>query len=211
MTTETAQTVLTVITAVGFVVWLAGLAFLLTSARVGRPATTDDLGEAWPQGWLTGWAEVSGRPEDLVQRATSLLVKEGSVKILERTDDRVAFERVGQVPAGGWGGRGELRFMPLGRDRTRVEYGVEREGPRLLLRLAGVFQALGLVALLVGPWLVYTMLVSSPNPAVRGQALQMAQVVHLLWPPFLFAGLYRRGVHNTRAAFDTLTHNLPYQ
>jgi len=38
----------------------------------------------------------------------------------------------------------------------------------------------------------------------------MLQVVHFLWPPFLFGGLYRRGRSAVREAFEVMIHNLPY-
>ena len=69
---------------------------------------------------------------------------------------------------------------------------------------------LGLIALVVGFLVMQTYVISSPNPAVRGQVFQMCQVVHFLWPPFLFGGLYRKKFSVVRAGFDTLVHNLPY-
>jgi len=38
----------------------------------------------------------------------------------------------------------------------------------------------------------------------------MGQVIHFLWPPFLFGGLYRRVQTHVRNTFDSLVHNLPY-
>jgi hypothetical protein len=58
-------------------------------------------------------------------------------------------------------------------------------------------------------YLVRTHLVTSPDPATRMQTLQMLQIVHFLWPPFLFGGLYRAGRGALRANLDTLLHNLP--
>ena len=42
------------------------------------------------------------------------------------------------------------------------------------------------------------------------QAVQMAQVVHFLWPPFLFGGLYRQRRRVAEEGFDRLLHNLPF-
>jgi hypothetical protein len=78
------------------------------------------------------------------------------------------------------------------------------------LWLGGLFQAAGLLALVVGCWAVYTYVASSPDPAVRWQTFQMAQAVHFLWPPFLCGGLYRRGARAVAAQFEALAHNLPY-
>jgi hypothetical protein len=59
-------------------------------------------------------------------------------------------------------------------------------------------------------WAVFTYLVSAPEPAVRWQTLQMLQVVHFLWPPFLFGALYRRGMKEVTAQFEAVAYNLPY-
>ena len=48
-----------------------------------------------------------------------------------------------------------------------------------------------MVALVAGSWAIRTFVVPHPDPAIRGQVFQMCQVAHFLWPPFLFAGLYR--------------------
>jgi hypothetical protein len=69
---------------------------------------------------------------------------------------------------------------------------------------------LGLIALAVGGWAVFTYVASSPEPAVRWQTVQMVHVVHFLWPPFLFGALYRRGMQGVAAQFEALAHNLPY-
>jgi hypothetical protein len=79
-----------------------------------------------------------------------------------------------------------------------------------LLWLGGVFQALGLIALIAGCWAVYTYLASAAEPALRWQTLQMFQVCHLLWPPFLCGALYRTGTRSLTAMFDALAKNLPY-
>jgi hypothetical protein len=223
MDPEVARVVLAVITAAGAVVWLAGLGFLLASSRARQGGTRHDpaelalAGES-PEGWLSGSAEVAGQASALVSRAAAVLAQGspsfGQLMILEKADDHVRFERagvgVGKPPAGQWFRRGELRFMPLGSGRTRVEWAVEPAAMRGLLWLGGLFQAAGLAALVLGAWAVYTFLASSHDPAARWQTLQMLQVVHFLWPPFLFGALYRRGTTAVAAQFDALAHNLPY-
>jgi hypothetical protein len=223
MTTEAASVLLAVIIGVELGVWLIGLRFVLASRP--RESTADmqlivpeDGADRWPGDWLLGDVEVEGEPQTLARKAASLLVKEsgalGPVKVVECADDRVRFERVGW--SGGhwsqriWFRRGEFRFAPLGRNRTRVEFAVERSAPRGLLLGAAIVQVVGLAALAAGSWLIYTFVVSSPEPAVRWQTLQMIQAVHFLWPPFLLAGLYRRARGEVRARFEALTNNLPY-
>ncbi len=221
MDPQVSQTVFAAITAVATVVWLVGLQFLLTSSRQGRagpqqvPAEEAGAGEG-REGWLSGSAEVDGDASTLASRAATILAKGafGPVKILEKTDDRVRFERVeaglGRQPAGHWFRRGELRFAPLRSGRTRVEWAAEPAGMRALLGLGAAFQAAGLLALVVGGWAVYTYFATSPDPALRGQTFQMLQVGHLLWPPFLFGALYRRGSRAAAAQLEALANNLPY-
>jgi hypothetical protein len=217
MAIDTAELVLAVITGVGFAVWIIGLRFVLAS----RPRdSTTDLQTFSPEDgydrWLHGSVEVEGEPHSLARKAASLLIKDssGPIKILALTDDRVQFERVGpsglHQAGGNWFGRGEFRFLPLGHNRTRVEYAIEWAAPSGFLWAACIIQAVGLIGLIAGCWLIYTFVVFSPNPAIRWQTVQMAQVVHFLWPPFLFAGLYRRGRREVKAKFEALTNNLPY-
>jgi hypothetical protein len=222
--TQTATIVLMAITAVEAVVWLAGLQFLLLSFRKGQSVKDDlhggfDGGEASAGRILAGSAEVDGEARALVARTAGLLAKgalfpQVPVKVLEQTEDHVRFERVGPAVggqfAGGWARLGQIGFTPLGQGRTRVEWAVELTGMRWLLWLGGVFLAVGLIALVTMCWVVYTYLVSSPEPAVRWQTLQMIQVGHFLWPPFLFGALYRRGRREVAARFDAMAHNLPY-
>jgi hypothetical protein len=224
MDPEVARMALWGITAVGAVAWLAGLQFLLASPRSRRggpqeaPAEASLAGEG-REGWLSGSAEVVGEAGALASRAAAALAKGnlstfGPVKILEKADDHIRFEGVGEGvanrPAGQWFRRGELRFTPLRPGRTRVEWAVEPADLRWLLRLGGLFQAAGLLALAVGCWTISTYVVSSPDTAVRWQTFQMAQAVHFLWPPFLCGALYRRGARAVAAQFEALAHNLPY-
>jgi hypothetical protein len=220
MSTETAELFVAIAAGVGFIAWLAGLQFLIASARVGRneaPAG-GNLGEPLPENWLVGSADVDGQPAALAKRAAAFLVKEtagplGPIKIVERNDNRLVFEHVGPVTGAGqgsWLRRGEMRFTALDNRRTRIDYAIERGSIRWLLRVGALFLLLGLLVLVVGGGLMVTLVIPSPDPALRTQAVQMVQVVHFLWPPFLMGYLYRRGIRSVRATFDALAHNLPY-
>jgi hypothetical protein len=224
MDIETARIVLAVIVAVEAVVWIAGLQFVIASARMNvgeQPAEDGDAGivSERREGWLTGEAEVSGEPGTLASRAAVILAKgtlfaTGPVRILEKTDERIRFERGGDVianqAAGGWFLRGELRFTSLAPGRTRVEWAVEPARMRGLLWGASVFLAVGLVVLIVGGWAIYAFIASSPDPVVRWQTFQILQAGHFLWPPFLFGSLYRRGRKAVASQFGVLVSNLPY-
>ena len=151
--------VLYVITAVGAVVWLCGLIALLSASRsdvvLDDPDVLDrDLGDDLASGTsrpITGAAEVEGHPGDLSTRAAAILARMGAsgmVKIVERTDDRLAFEGTGLFPALGLGrrSRGVFRFQALGGQRTRITYKVRRwRGAASLIWAGALFQVLGLV------------------------------------------------------------------
>jgi hypothetical protein len=224
MSAETAQVILYAITALAVVVWAAGLRFLVRSVR--KPKLADeallhefDPAGPPPEGLIVGHAEVQGRPPELAAKAASVLAREGvgpfaQLKILDRTENRVIFEGAGPGPRGQSPGqpvrRGELRFTAIGNDRTAIDYAIAIAEGRVLLALGAVFQILGLIAIVAGFWLVHTFVVPNPNPAVRGQTLQMLQVSHFLWPSFLFGSLYRMRRRGVQTRFDVLTHNLPY-
>jgi len=168
---------------------------------------------------LIGGTEVDGQPRQLAVRAATVLAQGsqssfGSVKIVEKTDDRIVFERaetgIGRQSAGRWFRRAELRFTAVSPARTRVEWLVEPANLRWLLQLGIFFQIAGLLALVFGCAFIHTYVASSPDPAVRWQTLQMLQAVHFLWPPFLFGGLYRKGLRAAPDQLGALANNLPY-
>ncbi|MGE3808310.1 MAG: hypothetical protein AB7K24_26920 [Gemmataceae bacterium] len=215
---ETAQIVLAVISAVAMLVWLTGLQFLALSARKGRPDPHDDLrNTGFQQGRsLAGRTEIDGQPSALSAKAASILVKGdlfslGPIKIAEKTDEHIVFERLesGSQAAGSFR-RGVFHFESISQGRCRVEWMIELTNMPWLLRLGALFQVLGILAIAGGGWAIYTFVVSSPNPGMRWQTFQMVQVVHFLWPPFLFGGLYRRGISMAAGQFEAFANNLPY-
>lgn len=218
MDAETAQLVLIGITGLGAIFWVVALNFLSRCSRRGQSTESLAFGESWSTNHLIGGTEVDGQPRQLAARAAAVLVQGnqsffGPVKIAEKTDDRIAFERLeglANQSAGHWFRRVELRFTPVSPARTRVEWLVEPANIRWLLQLGVFFQVAGLLALLIGCALIHTYVVSSPDPAVRWQTLQMLQAVHFLWPPFLFGSLYRKGMRAVPLQLEALANNLPY-
>jgi hypothetical protein len=215
MSAETAQTILFTITAVATVIWFVGLWFLVASCRTGRteqPADHFRHFEQVPQQYMLGTVEVGGQPGSLVEKLDALLVRHtsGSVKILEKTKDRLAFEWLGPVRARAQPQLGQLRFTSLGSGRTRIDYAIEITAFRWLLWLGGLFLALGLAALVGGGWVIYEYCLPSPEPQTRAQAIQIAQVAHFLWPPFLFCGLYRQKKRLVKEGFEMLLRNLSF-
>ena len=164
MTEHVAELMLYAISALGALVWLAGLRFLIASAQAGRLVSRQtaeqlEMEEPPTDDMIVGSAEVTGQPADLVSRAASLLAggtasSLGLLKIVDRASDRLTFERAGEY-AGGHAGRslilkGQFRFAALGSNRTRIIYAVQL-APRRALLIGGVlFQFLGLAVLGVG-------------------------------------------------------------
>lgn len=213
MSHEIAQLILIGVAVVSIAVWLVGLWFLVVSYRKGMTATecpSDHFGyfEQWPKNCLLGSVDVDGQPGALLEKAVSLLVKQGSFVILEKTKDRLVFEQSGTLV--GQPKQGQARFMSLGSGRSRIDYLLQAPSYRWLLWLGGFFQACGLVALIVGGWVIYTFCVQSPDPDTRVQTIQMVQVVHFLWPPFLCGALYRQRKRVPREGMETLLRNLPF-
>jgi hypothetical protein len=224
MDTETARWVFYAIATIGFIVWLAAAQFVGATIRSERDAVRRTMGEFGldkaPSGRLqVGRTEVEGQPAELAAKAAGALVKSGQgplgpVKILSKTDERLVFEGAGQNVVGqpSWRsvGRGQMQFTAAGPNRTAIAYAVELTSGQWLLTCALIFNALGLAALLVGSALMLTWVIPNLNPAIRAQTVQMVQVVHFLWPPFLFAGLYRSVRRSVRVGFEVFVHNLPY-
>jgi hypothetical protein len=218
MSVTTAEIVLNVITALGCAVWIAALQFLIRIMHTRRavPPDSEQDPAAPPRHWSVGTVAVEGDAETLMRKAISGLVKPGAlgaslvgtVKITERTQDTIVFEQGGAEDS--WFRQGRLLFAPAGNNRTRIDYALELPSSAWLLLLAWTFQAVGLIALPLGYWLVYTYFVTSLNPQLRFQTFQMAQTIHFLWPPFLFAGLYRQRRNAVLGSIGTLLHNLPY-
>jgi hypothetical protein len=218
MDPEVAKVVAMAITAVGAVVWLAALASVLRETRARRESAeqaTDrfEIESDLAPGTIVGEAEVEGQPEELSAKLASQLAKDGMgplgpIKILSRDRHEVAFEPAGHSVLGFRAGR--VRLTPSG-SKTRIEYAVEtsRRGHYLLVGGAA-FLILGLAVLIVAPTLAFVYLIPNPDPIARSEVLQLAQMVHFLWPPFLFTSLSRQPARMFRARMESLVHNLPY-
>jgi hypothetical protein len=233
MSTETAWTVMLVIAAAGAAFWLITAVSFVALVRAPRESEPVALplsrsrGIEGPQGdqVQTGRVEVAGRPDELSAKLAGSLSRTGLsgllTRVLERTADRVVFEVLGtrSQPAAQSGNpgaafrepiRGEVVFKPSGSSHAVAEFALEARAGRGLVVAGVVLLVLGLIGLFVGFVLVSTLVVPSPNPGIRAQSVQMIQCVHLLWPPWLFARLYRRGRDALRSALEVLLGNLPY-
>jgi hypothetical protein len=212
------------VTAIGVATWLAGLAVMARATRELRSRAREaverfDIEEPTAAGTLMGEADVEGRPDDLSQKLAGLLAREGMgpfgpVMIVSCDDRELVFKSSGS-PHGSpglsaWGVRGgRFRFTSIG-SRTRIEYAIEAPSGRVMVGFGWLFIVLGAAALGIGCWAMFAYVIPSPNPAVRSQAVQMVQVVHFLWPPFLFAFRARQPAAMIQARVSAMIHNLPY-
>jgi len=225
MQPQAAELVLYAITGVACIVWLAGLRFVWQTFRSAASDDAIELDDDWGEPLTpderrdAGAAEISGQPAELSRKAAGF-VAQGKLgvpaKIVSQSDDELSFE---PLVSGNWNPfrRATLQFSPLGTERTEIRYEVvttRNYWSRWHLGAAWSCVALGLLSIGVGFWLVETYVVNAPNPDLRWQVFQMLQVVHFLWPQFLFAGLHRMRTRLTRQwgehLLDGLVHNLPY-
>ncbi len=217
MDQETARIIVVAVTLVGALVWIGGLVALLKAARARIEAASHaadrfEVETSSAPGAIVGYAEVDGDPEDLAVKLASQLARNsifafGSVKILTADRNEVRFAPAGPSHLGFRAGR--FRLTPSGSSKTRIDYAIET-APGPWLPLGWVSLALGLAALIAAPTLVCLFVLPSPNPQIRAQSIQVVQMCHFLWPPYLFA--YRAGQPSRmlRAQTESLVQNLPY-
>ncbi len=222
MTEETAKIIVFGIAAAGAIAWLAGFATMLRASRAWV-ANPDDMGsfangETVPgAATITGAAEIAGRPEALASKLGERLANQGlppfgPVKMVTCNHHEVVFEPSMPGATGASSGcaplrHGVVRFAPVG-GNTHVDYVITLAVPKVLLGLGWLAVSAGLAALIVVPWLTLTYALPSAN--TRPQVVQTFQMVHFLWPAFLFAKLSQQSIRMARAQLDALIHNLPF-
>jgi hypothetical protein len=215
MSPVVAEMVLYAITAIAVVVWVEGLRFLVATMRGGKKGSEEfaKLDEPAPANLIYGSAEIEGSAAELSRKAAGLLVAK-SARICERTDEMIDFETSSDFFHGQKINlpslHGQMRFTSVSAQTTRVDYAITRPRVQTFLIPGFVFEGLGFMAIITGFLLIYFLVIPSRHPGVRWNTLQMLQVVHFLWPPFMFAGMYRKTTSVIRAQFDTFIHNLPF-
>ena len=210
------------ITAVSGIIWVLGIYFLAQSARIARnaPGNLYEIDSSPTENVIIGSLEVAGNASTLTAQALSQIAKNqtgalGTLCILETADNQVTFQGIGGDHPGGFLSRriqkGKMVFSAAAAGRTRIDYAIIIDKSlRSLLVIGGIVSVAGLLAIVVGFALISTYIVPDANPGVRWQTLQMMQVVHFLWPPFLFGGLYRTQFSGIKNSFEAFLRNLPY-
>jgi hypothetical protein len=233
MSPETARIIFFSIAAVMWVVWLVGTRFALSrvsgppvegkgpcSGDAATPGRQDlDMSPDIVTGEVVIDAVIEGGVEAVSKKIAEQLVSAAgagggsTIRITERTPERVVFERVpgasGGVAAQAMDS-GIVRLDVEG-DRIRIRYAVSLKRFMRVMRIAAYAVCFGYGALWVvgGPLLVWWLLfVREASPADRWQVFQTFQMVHGVWPPFL-VGALAGGARRTAAGFlDALLANV---
>ncbi len=218
MVTSPALLILVVITAIAATVWLFSFRYLVNSPVVAARRVYDELDPApviptfdASATRIVGAAEVEGDFRDNSRRLASVLARDGvlpasPVQILERSDQRITFRTAADANKP----RGEIVLVGKGSHQTTLDYAVDYPALNTFLRAAWTLQAVSLIALAVGFWAVRTYVITSNNPAIKWQSIQMIQIVHLIWPPFMLGYRYRAGYKLVRTKLDMMLVNLPH-
>ena len=196
MNEETAFNIFAAILAGGIVTWLCTL---LVHRRVFRPADPSNP-QVLAYGELMIEAQATVVREKTVSVLRGGLPGIGPIRLAEADDRRIA----GEIRLVG-GGSGAHRRSPVGQSvgflvelepegaSTSVSYRISGSGGGCLKTASGMFvYIITPLVLATAGYVVPTFIVGSEEPAVRYQVFQTFQIIHFLWPPFLFAGLRNR-------------------
>lgn len=218
MDIETASLIQNVITGVLFLLWLSTAAFVWATFRLDSSAVDGDPGfntmstdlEIGAREALKyAEAQVDGDPAELSARAARLLAEGrmvGPVRVEQGRDLRLMFS---SDQSNQFIRRGYIDFQPLGSGRTRISALFVRPRPGKILLWLSLFGCVVGMASLMGTYvLIDRLVVHNANPNVRYQVFQMLQAVHLMWEPFLFAGIYRSQRSAAELALDGATNGL---
>jgi hypothetical protein len=173
------------------------------------------------EGASAGSVDLPGTPEEVSKRITKSLVA-GSASVTARileADHRlvrakirpVMSNRRGRSSVSSEGGGVLVCHIDARIEGCRVDYSLDTSdlGRNYRTITAGLL-ALGAAAIVIAAVVFPTIVIPSDNPAIRGQAVQVVQLVHFLWPPFLLTYQARRARGLAREFAMDLMANLPY-
>lgn len=212
MATETARTLLLVILVLGFACWLAGALYLRAVRRDPLGLGPEALERTGERGGLAREFELAVPLDELLERATRALADttavgsrggmSGPARIVSRARDQLVFtHRALGIE------EGRIRLTRLGPERTRARLEVRLGAIRHLLTAGLWVSGASLLALVLGYLLLDARVAAAEDAALRMQSWQLVQSVHLLWPPFLFAALYRYRTRFALEHVETLLRN----
>jgi hypothetical protein len=173
MSTESCAFWLDVIAGGALALWLAAAVFVAFAVR--------RAGEA-----VGGEIELPGEPAAVTQRLAAALARGAGAPLLMATLDEVTAATIAWHGSTGLRHRGSLQVERAGGGslvRWEVATGTGLLTAARWVSALGLFVVAGLYGLL-------TIYVLPAAAGVREQVLQMVQAIHVLWPPFLLAGLH---------------------
>jgi len=200
MNETTAVFVFAAIMTVAVVVWLIGLYY---SLRVGiGTATNDWQSQDTPAfGQISGEAICSASKEELLQRLPKLWKRQtlgilnSTFSVVDKSDQEISVVRLGPVlcnlpPALYFSGV-RFRIEPKSQNESRVLYTIDQTKVMSLLRriCLTIVLSIGLPVIVGVGLLIWFLVIPNANLGVRGQVFQAGQVIHVLWPPFMFIGI----------------------
>lgn len=150
---------------------------------------------------------IRGDAETISRAIARVILSHGTAyNIVERTPERIVAKKTAGMSQQATAGHcTEMAFaiQQVSEDTVEVAYcfvaGYAKRFKKIALWL--IF-GIGLPAILMGGATVWYFCVRSQNPVARWQVLQLLQLCHALWPPFLLIHLHKSAREHT-AAFAT--------
>ena len=219
MSPDSARLVILITATVGGLVWLISVAMASKLLRRRYDPYNPEASDYD----ISGKIRVDGNPAALAETITERLVSSSTgfmgtqCKILKSTPEQIRFqlgisasESDGHRRPGLSSCEIEIRLRDIG-ETTEVTYLADLGNIRRKMAFIALsINVLGLAAVTVLPAALYIYVAPHPDAPVRQQAIQVCQMVHVLWPPFLVLGLYRRTTRLVTNAVETLITNLQY-
>lgn len=195
MDSETARSLLEYLACGATGLWVAGAWFTTSTARQLGMEAREELAVAAPG------AAVTRRVAEVVAKSIRGMPLQ-SCRLESATPEAVR-----------WRSEGPLRYVAelsatADGKQSRVTLSVVASSP-----LLWVARAVVVVGALVTGGLYYALsqyVATSADEGVRWQVVQMVQAVHLLWPPFLLAGLPRMMRRRVMEEVRRVVQNTPF-
>jgi len=215
MNETTAILVFAGIMSLAVVIWLIGLYY---SLRVGTSTTTNDWQsqDAPAFGQISGEAICTASKEELLQRLPKLWKRQtlgilnSTFSVVDKSDQEISVVRLGPVlcnlpPALYFSGV-RFRIEPKSQNESRVLYTIDQTKVMSLLRRVclTIVLSIGLPVIVGVGLLIWFLVIPNANPGVRGQVFQAGQVIHVLWPPFMFIGIAAAARRSTKAFVERI-------
>ncbi len=195
MDENTAKAILLGGVAVGLMVWLLAVSHLIRMRRqsplIRKQTTVPNVSKR--QAMVT-LLRLLTEPA----QTTPYTLTHGPSRITARSTDSVTFEShkcttTVELRDFGSGVIVETEF-----DCSRIQH--------TYTRLVSLFVLTFIPAAIYGAiYVIWRYVIPNPNPGVRWQVMQVCQIVHVLWPPFMFSYQYKQA----RSIAEAFVDNLP--